>query len=104
MTSQRDAPTARRIQGQGRILEELAEGDAPLTATLDRLEKRFGLTQDELRICLLELAYAGWITIHIQPFGRVTIQLEQGDGTRPVTVAGNRSVPQVWRLGEIQVR
>ena len=80
------------------ILEALAEDDAPLTATLERPEKRFGLAQDELRACLLELAYAGWITIHIQPFGRVTIQLEQGDGAKPVTVAGCRSVPRTWQL------
>jgi hypothetical protein len=80
MTVSRDLAAARRIQGQGRIMDALASDGAPLTASLRRLEKRFGLAQDELRACLLELAYAGWITIHIQPFGRVTIQLEQGEG------------------------
>src|SRR5919107_357025 len=98
MTSPREHAAARRIRGQGHIMDVLVEDDAPLTATLRRLEKRFGLTQDELRACLPELAYAGWITIHIQPFGRVTIQLEQGgDDARPVTVTGCRSVPQSWR-------
>ena len=99
MAVPREQTTARRIQGQGRILEELAGADAPLTGTLDRLEKRFGLTQDELRACLLELAYAGWITIHIRPFGRVTIHLvHEGTDAPPVTVAGMRSVPAAWRL------
>ena len=93
----RDAATARRIRGQGRILEVLASGDAPVTGTLDRLERRFGLAQEELRACLLELAYAGWITIHVQPFGRVTLQLEQDDpGGPPVTAVGVRSVPAAW--------
>ena len=98
MTVPRELATARRVQIQGRILEELAGDDAPLTATLDRFEKRFGFAQDDLRTCLLELAYAGWITIHIQPFGRVTIRLEQGDGAEPVTVSGYRSIPRAWRL------
>jgi hypothetical protein len=98
MTSPRELTTARRVQGQGRILELLAEDDAPLTGTLQRLSRQFQLDPDDLRNCLLELAYAGWITIHVQPFGRVTIQLEQGDGAKPVTVAGCRSVPQAWRL------
>ena len=98
MTAPRERAAARGIEGQGRILEALAGDDAPVTATLDRLEQRFGLAHGELRACLLELAYAGWITIRIQPFGRLTIQLEQGDGAEPVTVAGCRSVPRAWRL------
>ena len=94
----RCALEVRRIRGQGRILEALAGGDAPLTAPLDRLERRFGLAHEELRACLLELAYARWITIRVQPFGRVTIQLEQeGVGAQPVTVAGVRSGPAAWR-------
>jgi hypothetical protein len=80
-------------------MDALARDDAPLTATLRRLEQRFGLTRDELRACLLELAYAGWITVHIQPFGRVTVRLEREvDGAPPVTMAGRRSVPRAWRL------
>ena len=95
---QRAALEVRRIRGQGRILEALAGGDAPLTAPLDRLERRLGLAHEELRACLLELAYAGWITIRVQPFGRVTIQLEQERaGAQPVTVAGVRSVPAARR-------
>jgi hypothetical protein len=99
MTGPRELAEARRIQSQGRILEALAEDDDGLTGTLARLSKQFGLSPDDLRTYLLELAYAGWITIHIQPFGRLTIQLEQqGQDARPVTVAGCRSVPDAWRL------
>jgi hypothetical protein len=99
MTSRREVATARRIRGQGRILEALTEDDNGLTGTLGRLGKQFELTPDDLRSCLLELAYAGWITIHIQPFGRVTIQVErESQNARPVTAAGCRSVPDAWRL------
>ena len=102
MTSPREFAAARRLRGQGDILEALAGDEAPLTGTLERLEKRFGLAQDELRACLLELAYAGWITIHIQPFGRVTIRLEtQGASVEPVTVARHRSAPRTWRVGAL---
>lgn len=93
MMSQRDDAEVRRIRGQGRILEALAGG----AALLDRLERRFGLAHEELRARLLVLAYAGWITIRVQPSGRVTIHLEQeGVGAQPVTVAGVSSVA-AWR-------
>ena len=91
-----DDASARLIRGQGRILEALAGDDEPLTGTLDRFEQRFGLAHEELRACLLEMAYAGWITVRIQPFGRVTIELQrEGADGPPVTVVGVRSVPSV---------
>ena len=99
MTVAHDRAAARRIVGEGRILEALAEDDAALTGTLVRLGKQFGLAPDDLRGCLLELAYAGWITIRIQPFGRLTIQLEYlSEDAQPVTMTRGGSVPSAWRL------
>src|SRR4051794_36219448 len=97
MTMSGDRAMETRIRGEGRILETLAEDGVVLTGTLGRLGKQFGLAPDELRGCLLELAYAGWITILIQPFERLTIQVKQEDDTQPVVMTGCRSVPSTWR-------
>jgi len=88
----------RRILWQGRIMETLAEDDAPLTGTLGRLGRRLELPPDELRACLRELARAGWIQILIQPFGRLTIRVAYEPETPPVRVVGCRSVPAAWQL------
>jgi hypothetical protein len=76
MTSQRDAATARRIGGQGRILEALAEDGAVLTGTLGRLGERFGLAPQVVRLCILELADAGWITIEPRRRGQLTVRMD----------------------------
>jgi hypothetical protein len=98
MTALREDAVVERVVSQGRIMEALAEDEAPLTGMLARLGHQFKLAPDELRTCLLELACAGWITVLIQPFGRLTIQLAREEGAHPVTMAGCRSVPDVWRL------
>ena len=72
MTSQRDAATARRVRGQGHILEALADDAVVLTGTLDRLGQRFGLPLEVVRICLLELLDAGWVRIDVRPSGSLT--------------------------------
>src|SRR5690349_16327531 len=91
-------PAARRTCGEGAIMETLAEADEGLTGTPERLGDRFGLTSGELQACLLELAYAGWIAIRIEPFGRLTIRLAHEGVTEPVTAVPGRSVPAAWRL------
>jgi DNA-binding IclR family transcriptional regulator len=55
--------TARQAQGQSRILDALAKGDAALTGTLDEIGSQLGLTPSTLRASLLLLAYEGRITI-----------------------------------------
>ena len=43
------------------------------------------LGERPIQICLLELAYAGWITVEHQRLGHLTIRLEQQTrGPRPV--------------------
>jgi hypothetical protein len=79
MTSRRDTIAARRVHGQGRILEALAEDDVVLTGTLAHLGGQFGLPPQVVRACLLDLAYAGWITIEPQRLGHLTIRID----TRP---------------------
>jgi hypothetical protein len=79
-------------------MEALAEDDAPLTGTLARLGRRFELSPDELRMCLLELALAGWVRILIQPFGRLTIRVAYESEGPPVRVVGCRTAPVAWRL------
>ena len=75
MTASRDRATARRIRGEGHILEALAEHDAVLGGTLDTLGERFGLPPQVVRLCIAELAYAGWITIEPQGLGYLTIRM-----------------------------
>src|SRR5687767_9016970 len=99
MGSPRDAATGRRVLGQGRILEALAGDDDGLTGTLDRLGRQFGLAPDELRACLRELMRVGWVAVHTQPFGRLTIRLERrSHDAQPVSVERRRGVPDAWRL------
>jgi hypothetical protein len=93
MRAPRDIAAARRIRGQGRILEALAGNDTMLTGTLSQLGRHFGMTPGTLRICLLTLAYAGWITIAPRPRGRLTIRLEQRPRSAPpVTPVRRRPV------------
>jgi hypothetical protein len=85
MTSRRDTATARRVRGQGQILEALTEDDAVLAGTLARLGERFGLPPQVVRACILELAHAGWITIQPHRLGNLTIRLNPEPGaSRPV--------------------
>src|SRR5215475_3768910 len=98
MASGNDAPV-RWVLGGGRIMEALAGDDAPLTGTLGRLGHQFGLSSDELHVCLLDLARAGWISILIQPFGRLSIEVAyEPVGSPSVRAVGCRSVPDAWRL------
>jgi DNA-binding transcriptional regulator PaaX len=100
MTAPRDIAEARHVRGQGRILEALAEDNAVLIGTLERLSKQFGLAPDDLRTCLLELMRAGWIAVQTQPFGRLTVRLERRLHETPPPAVGERrrSVPDAWRL------
>jgi DNA-binding MarR family transcriptional regulator len=75
MGSQRSTAAGRRIRGQGRILEALAENGAVLTGTLESLGEQFGMSPRDLRACLATLEDAGWITTEMQPFGHLTIRL-----------------------------
>ena len=47
----------------------------PSPATLGHLADRFGLPSRVARLCILELAYAGWITIDAPQHGDLTIRL-----------------------------
>ena len=75
MGPHRDAATDRRVRGQGRILEELAENGAELTGTLASLSEQFGMSRRDLRACLATLEDAGWIITEGQPFGHLAIRL-----------------------------
>ena len=80
-------------------MEALASGDV-LAGTLDHPGQRFGLAPDELRVCLLQLAYAGWVAVQTQPGGRLTIRLERRSHIAPPPASGERRrpVPDAWRL------
>jgi hypothetical protein len=100
MGPQRDAATDRRVRVQGRILEELAEDDAVLAGTLDRLGRDMDLAPDELRVCLRELVRAGWIVVQTFPFSYLTVQLERRSPTALPSMAGERRRPvaDAWEL------
>src|SRR5687767_9652337 len=100
MMPPRDPATDRRVLAQGRILEALSDEHALLTGTLRRLGRQFGLTDEELRACLRELARAGWVAVQTLPFGRLTVRLERRSHEAPPPVTGERrrSVPDAWRL------
>src|SRR5690348_12555519 len=102
MAALRTDATDRRIIEEGSLMEALAEDGAVLTGSIDSLGRRFGLFPNGLRACLLELARAGWISILIQPFGRITVQIAYEPGGQPVRVAGYRSVPAAWRLSIVR--
>jgi hypothetical protein len=100
MGPQRDAATDRRVRVQGRILEELAEDDAVLSGTLDRLVREFDLAPDELRACLRELVRARWIVVQTFPFGYLTVELERRSPAALPSMARERrrSAPDAWDL------
>jgi hypothetical protein len=79
--SPHDLTEARRHRIEARILATLAKDGAVLDGTLDALSHRFGLAPAALRASLLMLAYAGDISIHSQPGGRLTIQSEHRRST-----------------------
>jgi|GEM_PF-6501412 len=71
------------VAAQGRILEAVADDEATLAGTLDSLGHRFGITDDDVRTCLRELAEAGWLAVQRQPFGQLTIRLERRVSEEP---------------------
>jgi len=88
------------VVAQGRIVEAVADGTV-LVGTLDRLARRFDLAPDDLRACLRQLVRVGWVAVHTEPFGRLTIRLErrtEQPESAPVTRELRRGVPDAWRL------
>ena len=84
---------------QGRIMDVLSDEDVVLTGTLERLARRFGLMDDELRASLRELVRVGWVAVQTQPFGRLTVRLERRSrAPQPVAVERRRGVPDAWHL------
>ena len=100
MALERDSATSQIVQGQGRILEALADDDAVFEGTLGRLGPQFGLTPEELRTCLREMVRVGWIFVRTAPFGHVTFRLERRaiDASRPAALERRRGVANTWRL------
>jgi DNA-binding transcriptional regulator PaaX len=95
----RDSSTDRRVLAQGRILEALPNDDTVLTGTLERLAERFGLSTDDLRICLRELVRAGWIAVRTEPFQRLTVRLDRRTrDAQDVRADRRRGVQDAWRL------
>src|SRR6266545_7937239 len=86
------------LAAQARILEALATG-AVLTGTLDDLGQEFGLSPDDLRLCLRELVQARWVAVQTLPFGHLTARIERRTlGLRPVARDRRRATPDAWPL------
>jgi len=69
------------LPAQGRILEEFVDNETILSGTLESLGNQFGLTPEDLRICLCELVQAGWLHVEAHAFGPLTIRLDLGTDT-----------------------
>jgi hypothetical protein len=78
MTVPRDLAVARRAHQRAYILDVLATG-AVFTGTLAGLAPAFRLEPKALRLCLLELAYAGQIVVTHRR-GQLTLRIERRSG------------------------